>query len=341
MQWWDDVQRFFSPEAGQQRRQWLNRQEDRAGDTLGYYLGPAAQPVSNMARIAGMLSPGADMMDAADQSRAMWNADTPLDAAVAGATMAGAVGMMALPGNMSAMQEGFGSIVDDMAAAYDPALMRAGLGPTAETPAQEVARMLAEGRAAEVTDDMMARVDPQEMFRLYEAGATGMDMPMDAASRMARAEGMGFGGDYYKSGQPDFDQFIAGADGSMGPASYVTPYPEVANHYQANRYQSGVVYPVSVRGEIADTTVVPSPEYRTISDAARRDGLSGASRDWDVAVFDPRNIRSQFARFDPRLGHLANLSAGIGGAAIGINALATPQQDDADRQLILDWLGQQ
>jgi hypothetical protein len=55
-----------------------------------------------------------------------------------------------------------------------------------ETPAQRVARLLREGRADEVTDDLMAQADPQEMFRLYEAGETGMDLPMDFESRMAR-----------------------------------------------------------------------------------------------------------------------------------------------------------
>jgi len=34
-------------------------------------------------------------------------------------------------------------------------------------------------------------------------------------------------------------------------------------------------------------------------------------------IFDPRNIRSKFARFDPRLKHLANLSAGVGGLTLG------------------------
>jgi hypothetical protein len=125
MSWWDDIQGFFSPEAGQQRRQWLNRQEDTVGDVMRGYLGPAAQPIGNMAQIAGLLSPGADMMEAADASRGMWNADNPLDAAVAGATMLGATGMMFLPGNFSALQEGVGSVADDLVRAYDPSRVNA------------------------------------------------------------------------------------------------------------------------------------------------------------------------------------------------------------------------
>jgi hypothetical protein len=42
--------------------------------------------------------------------------------------------------------------------------------------------------------------------------------------------------------------------------------------------------------------------------------------------FYPNNIRSRFARFDPRLKHLANLSA-AGAGVIGYNAL----RDERDR----------
>jgi len=36
---------------------------------------------------------------------------------------------------------------------------------------------------------------------------------------------------------------------------------------------------------------------------------------WALAMTDPSRIRSRFARFDPRLRHLAHLSAGLGGLA--------------------------
>jgi hypothetical protein len=45
----------------------------------------------------------------------------------------------------------------------------------------------------------------------------------------------------------------------------------------------------------------------------------------NYVTFDPANIRSRFARFDPRLSHLRNLSAGVGGAAV-LTALG----DDAE-----------
>jgi hypothetical protein len=116
---------FFSPEAGQERRQWLNRQEDTVENALRGYLGPAADPIMSAAQIAGLLSPGADLMEGASYSRDMWNADSAMDAATAGAGLLGATAMMALPGNYNALREGFGSVVDDMMRAYDPTRMNA------------------------------------------------------------------------------------------------------------------------------------------------------------------------------------------------------------------------
>lgn len=86
----------------------------------------------------------------------------------------------------------------------DPSILR----PVSQTPAQRVAGLLSSGRADEVTDEMMAAADPQEMARLYASGATGMDLPMDEASRMARAQEMGFTDDAYHATGADFQQFI-------------------------------------------------------------------------------------------------------------------------------------
>jgi hypothetical protein len=121
----NSLREFFSPQAGQDRRDWLNRQEDTVEEYLRGYLGPAANPLLSAAQIGGMLSPGADMMDGAAYSRDMWNADSAIDAATAGAGLVGATAMMALPGNMNALREGFGSVVDDMAGAYDPSRLNA------------------------------------------------------------------------------------------------------------------------------------------------------------------------------------------------------------------------
>jgi hypothetical protein len=114
---------FFTPEAGQRRRQWLNEQEAALGNVLSGYLGPAAQPIQSAAMLAGYMTPGADMMEAADASGRLMNATGPMDAAAEAAALAGAVGMTLLPGSYNALSEGFQSTVDDMVGAYDPAVV--------------------------------------------------------------------------------------------------------------------------------------------------------------------------------------------------------------------------
>ena len=117
-----------------------------------------------------------------------------------------------------------------------------------ETPAQQVARLLREGRADEVTDDLMAQADPQEMFRLYEAGETGADMPMDQASRMARAQEMGFANEAYHGASSDF-QFIdpeMATEKSYGGGIWFADNPDIAQTYAGNIYDSGQSYPVSI-----------------------------------------------------------------------------------------------
>jgi hypothetical protein len=257
------------------------------------------------------------------------------------------------------------------------------------TQADEVAEMLRTGRAADVTDDMMAAVDPQEMYRLYESGATGMDMPMDEASRMARAENIGFSQTPLYRGEtnPDLQQFMTGRLARDGIGVTTSKSPNVAATYMAG--DSPSMYPLvsrsqnpldidvdgrnwtgipadaranratlsqilepeayldednlfdfvnNVSADWGDGTVQPLAisDTNSVSRAAQAQGYdevrfnnvvdrggsgqfhTGLANDPQTTVMTalPRNIRSQFARFDPRLSHLANLSAGIGGAAM-------------------------
>lgn len=47
----------------------------------------------------------------------------------------------------------------------------------------------------------------------------------------------------------------------------------------------------------------------------------------NYVTFDPANIRSRFARFDPRLAHLRNLSAGVaGGVPLGLMSMTTNEE---------------
>jgi hypothetical protein len=63
------------------------------------------------------------------------------------------------------------------------------------------------------------------------------------------------------------------------------------------------------------------------------DGIRLEERDWvnSTAIFDPTNIRSRFARFDPEFSHLANLNAANASPLAGI--LAMPNEEERNRQL--------
>jgi hypothetical protein len=239
-------------------------------------------------------------------------------------------------------------------AIFDPAALK--LPPVAPmkplTPAQEVADMLASGRAGEVTDDLRGSVDPQEMWNLYKTGATGMEMPLDEASRMARAKGMGhvdpgLHGTYAEEDYSTFGRPRA----SLRRESYFSPAnkADFASSFADN--DGGRVLPVMLRsGDFIDGRTTPGNEklmeilwdnnldtdfrlHRTdgetkrlpdwgeqnVIDAVNRSGATGLRLQerpgmTSEAVFDPTAIRSRFAIFDPRLKHLANLSAAGAGA---------------------------
>jgi hypothetical protein len=172
---------------------------------------------------AGILQGGYETIE-----RAMAPGATPMD-------VMGAAGMAMLGGGLVTGPRG---------------ALRSGLLRDAadETPAQQVARLLREGRADEVTDDLMAQADPQEMFRLYEAGETGMDLPMDEASRMARAREMGFANEAYHGASSDF-QFIdpeMATEKSYGTGIWFADNPDIAQTYAGNIYDSGQSYPVLI-----------------------------------------------------------------------------------------------
>jgi len=224
----------------------------------------------------------------------------------------------------------------------------------AETPAQTVARLLREGRASEVTDDLMAQVDPQEMARLYESGATGMDMPLDEASRMARAREMGFDTDvYHGTAGDDFSAFRQGSSPSLpvDGAIWSSTLPDGgANFIAQSRAQSagqdaGRVIPLRAstgRGLTVDASGAHAVDVRGVRNAAaeydavtlqnvREFGQPELTE--SVGVFDPTNIRSRFARFDPRLSHLANLNAANASPMTGLMGAQAGSRDEEIQRL--------
>lgn len=344
-----DLRSLFTPEAGQDRRAWLDGVDQRLGEGMDYYLGPTGIPnrVRNLASVFEMFSPAADVADAYDASGQLMRARSIPEGATAGAGMATALASLFVPGNQRAIAQGLdglGTAARRFGSDQAGSVGRA----SGETPAAEVARMLREGRAAEVTDDMMARVDPQEMHRLYVGGATGQAMPMDEASRMARAREMGFTtgrnrqdpiAEMRREDNPqlvhytnqDFDAFRI-PERQNRQAIWATPDPSVnlatKDNFQTFADDGVTGIPIMARMtnrvspyefRMAGDPMTPGfPRNVTSADVAKANsvGADYAEAGLEYAIFDPRNIRSKFARFDPRLKHLSNLSAGVGGLGL-------------------------
>jgi len=220
------------------------------------------------------------------------------------------------------------------------------LDKTSENIADYVADLLRQGRAKEVTDDLMAQADPQRLHHHYTTGNTGMDMPMDKASRMARAKGMGFSDEnLYHGTMKDFQSFSKDTDkvelnfgeNQFNLGHFLTNDPRYAGQYAVPAYngQPGGpnVMPVRARANLAqkDRALIDDIETNwngdqsaSLVDKLSKNGFGGIdfgavrykgqTPTTEVSIFDPTNIRSQFARFDPRLDHLAHLSASTGGA---------------------------
>ena len=95
--------------------------------------------------------------------------------------------------------------------------------------AKEILNLRAQGKASEVTDQMMKYADPEYLFN-------NTPLPMDTASRLNRAEGGGFdtnvplyhsGNKEIESINPDFKASFGGEKGAF----YTTTNPDVANTY--------------------------------------------------------------------------------------------------------------
>jgi len=99
-----DLMSFFTPESGQRRRQWLESTLAPVGEAARYYLGPTGLPerAGAAAQLAGLLSPGADMVDAYSASGDLMSASSPMSAATAAGALTASLGSLFLPGNARA-----------------------------------------------------------------------------------------------------------------------------------------------------------------------------------------------------------------------------------------------
>ena len=293
--------------------------------------------------------------------------------------------------------------------AFDPSQVSRATPPSS---AEEIAGLLSSGRADEVTDEMLSKLTPNdnmELFELYQSGATGMDLPMDEASRMARAEAAGFEGNLFHGTGAD----IVGVDKSrlgekqnlLGKGFYQTTSQSRPDRYipketdaqtQERVFSEGgnvlplmskkasefdLTNPTGAENALNIGKVFEGPdfdvEYRNGGDQvfiksksdpeksvyidSYQDGLTTVQKLKDTfgrnnltsilekagfsglraaegfgkatkVNYNPEDVRSRFARFDPRLSNLKNLSAGVALPGAGLLALQEMQKRANEEQ---------
>jgi hypothetical protein len=188
-------------------------------------------------------------------------------------------------------------------------------------------------------------------------------LPMDKASRMERAKYMGFDVDttYYHGTGADFSEFKNKQErdyGYSGQGYYFTDEPATASFYADTTAKKGGnpnVIPANLKMQnpyiIKEYTDQPrgmqAGQDKGFTEKLKAEGYDGVitkmiDRDSatgeifdeyieEVVTFDPKNIRSVNAAFDPSKKDSANLLAGVGAAAVGVSAMS-PEQAQAHQQ---------
>jgi GNAT superfamily N-acetyltransferase len=152
-------------------------------------------------------------------------------------------------------------------------LLGAGLSE-AQRQARDILDMRAAGNARSVTDDMMARADDQYMF-------DNTPLPMDEASRLARAQAGGLLGSGYHGSTHVFDRFGGGTtrniEGHFGAGDYITSSADDASRNYAGEGPD-LTQRLQIRAEqLADELDVDydSPEAMSAARAELSGGTDG------------------------------------------------------------------
>jgi GNAT superfamily N-acetyltransferase len=221
-------------------------------------------------------------------------------------------------------------------------LLGAGLSE-AQRQARDILDMRAAGNARSVTDDMMARADDQYMF-------DNTPLPMDEASRLARAD-QRLPEDQYHATMNDFQAFQPSQTGLSGRGVYSADYADEIEGYASASHttKDGInIIPMRTQdvGQYArnidwQNTADADPDFpynatpqqtvdgfRRAAETMEGQGFAGVqSQSGQRVTFNPSNIRSRFARFDPEFAHLSNLSAANASPTAGLLASGAQEQD--------------
>jgi len=194
-----------------------------------------------------------------------------------------------------------------------------------------------------ILDELITAGFPEETAERIVTG----QLSMDTASRMQRAETMGFDPSnvQYHGTSSNFTEFTPSTVGNLGAGVYATPDPLNASNRAAlirfrkdlNPNASPNVLPILTRSESpldfmgnplkVDVDHVQSQGFDSI---VRRD--SGTGDVVETNTFDPRNVRSLFAAFDPEYkgsNILGDRAIPVAGAGLLAAAAMAPEEAEA------------
>jgi len=205
----------------------------------------------------------------------------------------------------------------------------------------QIIDMLTSGRADEITDEMLDMGDPVLNANLNQYLYRNYDLPMDEASRMERAGQMGFdtGTPLYHGTDKKFQAFNSEKQRDPGfwfttdsrnAANYADSEGDLLKVFTKTDKETQIpfneyVLPVVNGNEVDfDDNVQLVKEYLERSGTVTFPNGNFTESGYTRVLDDPRHIRRVEARFDPRLSHLRNLSAGV--APFGLLALQPKEE---------------
>jgi len=175
------------------------------------------------------------------------------------------------------------------------------------------------------------------------------ELPMDQASRMERASQQGYdlNSPQYHGTASDYVDSQASREGNLGPGFYTTPDSDyaasrsmVAKYKSPNAPNAGqnVIPMVTRQGNYLDLNQAHSPNRYADNDAQQYlidEGYDGIRRSIDgelieTNTFNPANVRSVHAAFDPDQKGSRNMLASVAGAGLLSGVLGTEQAQAAE-----------
>ena len=222
----------------------------------------------------------------------------------------------------------------------------------------DILGMLKSGKAGDITNEMLDMGDSVKNTRLNQYLFENYDLPMDEASRMARAREMGLTDDQYHATKADFANFLPSETGLSGRGIYAGDYPAEVLDYAIEGQGRDNLSLIPIRTPVSEAYARNIDWQRTMDadeqfpyDATVEETVAGFKRAADTmseqgyagvhnqpgerVTFDPKNIRSRFARFDPRLSHLSNLTAANASTPAGLLA---GQMSSEEQRAIEEYL---